>query len=671
MASPQRQEPSDAQLPYIPAYLTIAEVTVKGVILGLLLAVLLGAANTYLGLKAGLTVSASIPAAVISLGVLRLFRNSTVLENNMVQTIASAGEAVAGGILFTIPALLIVGYWTKVGYWETTVVGVVGGILGVLFTVPLRRALIVEENLAFPEGVATAEVLKSGDKGGSSVGVLVAGGLVGAVFKFVESGLKMFQENALFTQQLGGRVIYGLGSALSPALMGVGAIVGLRVASLVFAGGAFAWLVAMPLYTGTHPDLGTLRSALLDNTALGVWKFQVRYLGVGAMLVGGIWSLIKLRKPLGRAMGQGLRSRSAGKATEAPIRTEVELSARTTFIGVAVLLVPMFLFYAYISRDVRAPAGIWSPWVVALVMSLLMVVTGFLFSAVGAYMAGLVGSSNNPISGVTILTLIVSAFMLKALGLGADIGPAITIFIAAVIAVAGSIASDNLQDLKAGYILGSTPRKQQFMLMVGAVGSAFVLAPVVQVLVSAYPVGSAALPAPQASLMASVSQGIFGAGLPYGLIGIGAGLAVLLIAADLVLHRMGSTFRIPVMAVAVGIYLPITVSTPIFLGGVAGWLAQRYVIRRWRTDPDVDQGRLPEVLAKGAESGILFASGLIAGEALVGILVALLVGVGAGDAFAIGRESLQWPGLLLLLYVTFATGYAVARPAILSIRRQP
>ncbi|MCA1820015.1 MAG: oligopeptide transporter, OPT family, partial [Halobacteriales archaeon] len=373
MASPQRQEPSDAQLPYIPAYLTIAEVTVKGVILGLVLAVLLGAANTYLGLKAGLTVSASIPAAVISLGVLRLFRNSTVLENNMVQTIASAGEAVAGGILFTIPALLIVGYWTKVGYWETTVVGVVGGILGVLFTVPLRRALIVEENLAFPEGVATAEVLKSGDKGGGGVGTLVAGGLVGAVFKFVESGLKMFQENALFTQQLGGRVVYGLGSALSPALMGVGAIVGLRVASLVFAGGAFAWLVAMPLYTGTHPDLGTLRSALLDNTALGVWKFQVRYLGVGAMLVGGIWSLIKLRKPLGRAMGQGLRSRSAGKATEAPVRTEVELSARTTFIGVAVLLVPMFLFYAYISRDVRAPAGVWSPWVVALVMSLLMV----------------------------------------------------------------------------------------------------------------------------------------------------------------------------------------------------------------------------------------------------------------------------------------------------------
>jgi putative OPT family oligopeptide transporter len=668
VASPEPAKQAASQ-PYVPAYVTVAEITVKGVLLGLLLAVLLGAANTYLGLKAGLTVSASIPAAVISMGVLRLFRKSTVLENNMVQTIASAGEAVAGGILFTIPALLIVNYWHSVHYWETTVVGIVGGVLGVLFTVPLRRALIVEENLAFPEGVATAEVLKSGDKGGSGVGILLAGGITGAVYKLVESGLKMFQENALFTQQLGGRVIYGIGSALSPALMGVGTIVGLRVASLVFAGGAFAWLVAMPIYTGTHPDLGNLLSPSLDATALGVWKLRVRYLGVGAMLVGGIWSLIKLRKPLGRAMGQGLRSRKAPKDAAAPPRTEVELSARTTFLGVAALLVPMFLFYAFISRDVRAPASAASPWVVAAVMSLLMVVTGFLFSAVGAYMAGLVGSSNNPISGVTILTLIVSAFMLKALGLGADIGPAITIFIAAVIAVAGSIASDNLQDLKAGYMLGSTPRKQQFMLMVGAVGSAFVLAPVVQVLVKAYPVGSASLPAPQASLMASVAQGIFGAGLPYGLIGIGAGLAVLLVAADLLLQRAGSTFRIPVMAVAVGIYLPITVSTPIFLGGVAGWLAERYVARRWRSDPAVDQARLPEMLAKGAESGILFASGLIAGEALVGILVALLVGVGAGDALALGKASLQWPGLLLLLYVTFATAYTVARPAILA-RRQ-
>jgi len=680
VAKPQRTQPEQFQspghatlhvqnVPYIPASQVIAEVTIKGVILGIVLAIILGAANTYLGLKAGLTVSASIPAAVISMGVLRLFRKSTVLENNMVQTIASAGEAVAGGILFTIPALLIIGYWKTVGYWETTTVAVVGGILGVLFTVPLRRALIIEENLAFPEGVATAEVLKTGDRGGSGVGYLVAGGIMGAIYKFVESGLNMWSDTTLWVQNLGNKVLYGIGTSLSPALVGVGYIVGLRIATLVFGGGVIGWLIAMPLYSLLHNgDLGALQADNLADTAGGVWSHEIRYLGVGAMLVGGIWSLIKLRKPLTRAMKQGI---GASKNTEkvVPIRTEQELSARTTFLGVGILLVPMFLFYAYISRDVTTPAGAASPFIVAALMSLIMVVTGFFFSAVGAYMAGLVGSSNNPISGVTILTLIMSAFTLKLLGLGADIGPAVTIFIAAVIAVAGSIASDNLQDLKAGYMLGATPRKQQYMLMIGAVAAAFVLAPVLQILVNGAGgpsgLGSTSLPAPQSGLMASVSQGIFGAGLPYDMIGIGALLAVGMIIADIFLGRAGAKFRIPVMAVAVGIYLPITVTAPIFVGGLVAWAVGMRARRKYGV------AEMPE----GSNMGILMSSGLIAGEAIIGIVTSGLAGVGI---FLLGRnpaneplksQLLAWPGLLLLLYIAGVLYYGALRPYIIAKRK--
>ncbi|MEA3190729.1 MAG: hypothetical protein QOD77_1311 [Thermoplasmata archaeon] len=667
-----RNAPGDEDAPFVPANVSLAEVTVKAVLLGMVLSVVLGAANTYLGLKAGLTVAAAIPAAVVSLGVLKLFRKHNVLENNMVQTIASAGTAVASGILFTIPALLLLKtangqpVWDHVHYMETTIIGLVGGILGVLFTVPLRKALIVEERLAFPEGVATAEVLKAGTSGGGIAALLLGGGL-GAAYKFLQSGIKLFDDSILHVQQFGGRVVTGIGTVLSPALMGVGFIIGLRIATLVFAGGVLGWLVGLPLITGlltpeqiaadipaTSACKADILSGVAEKVAACAVGFEVRYLGVGAMLVGGVWSLVKLRGPLVRAVKQGVQSAkgSAGPKQEV-VRTEVELSPLTTYAGIALMLVPMFFFYAFVTE--------WN-WGVAAIMALIMAITGFLFSAVGAYMAGLVGSSNNPISGVTILTLLVSAFTLKALGLLPDIGAAATIFVAAIIAVAGSIASDNLQDLKAGYMLGATPRKQQAMIAIGAAVSAFFIAPVIQILVDGSTckvgdqmiAGIECLKAPQANLMASISGGIFNpdvAGLPYPIIGFGMLIAVALIVADMVQQRRGSSFRIPVMAVAVGIYLGIETTAPIFLGGLFAWFAGRAFLRRTGTE-------MPE----GNNPGVLFASGLIAGEALVGILVAALVGTDVVLRTP-GAPLLGLPGLVLLLYLGYVMYHVVMRTA--------
>lgn len=671
--------------PFIPASESPAEVTLKAVIVGMVLSVVLAAANLYLGLKAGLTVAAAIPAAVVSLAFLRLFKRHTILENNMVQTIASAGTAVASGMLFVIPALLIIGKWTEVHYWETTVVGVVGGLLGVFFTVPLRRALIIEENLAFPEGVATAEVLKSGESGSIGIGALLLGGALGLLYKLLQSGAHLWADEALNVQRIG-KAIAGVGTQMSAALLGVGYIIGLRVAAIIFAGGVFAWLIAMPLLsvivsphdlatnippaTGCHAAIIGIDDAPVIDVAKCLYKYQVRYLGVGAMLVGGLYSLFKLRGPLSRAVMKGISGSRGGKRSdEVVLRTEVELSARTTFSGIALLLIPMFFFYAYVTE--------WN-WLVAALMALIMLVTGFLFSAVGAYMAGIVGSSNNPISGVTILTLMVSAFTLKALGIGSDLGAAATIFVAAVIAIAGSIASDNLQDLKAGYMLGATPRRQQAMIGIGAVVSAFFLAPIMNILITG-PEGAKTLAAaPQANLMASISSGIFGIGadLPYGMIGLGALLAGLLILMDQTIGRKAAAFRIPIMAVAVGMYLPISTTAPIFLGGLVAFATAR--IYRRSTGHEIPEGN---------NKGVLFASGLIAGEALLGIVTSALAGITTGrpglpwvNYFNGNQEictpnvdcnagmftwladgNLQWPGLLVLAYLGFMMGYVALR----------
>jgi putative OPT family oligopeptide transporter len=614
--------------PYVSDQTNLAEITVKSVILGVLLAVILGAANAYLGLFAGMTVSASVPAAVISMAILRAFSKSNILENNAVQTAASAGESVAAGVIFTIPALVILGVWTRFDYWETTMIAGFGGILGVLFSIPLRRALIVERPLQFPEGIATAEVLKVGEAGGAGIGHIATAGAVGAIFKLGETGFRLWGGVVEQATYAGGTILY-FGSNLSPALIAVGYIVGLNIALLVFIGGALNWFIAIPIVVwlqGISPDVPAVEAAST------IWSTQTRYLGVGAMVIGGLWALVRLRTSLVEGILSGARAYRASRdgATARP-RTDRDIPMQWIGIGMLVSLVPLYFIFEHITGK---------PWVSAF-MAVVMLVAGFLFSAVAAYMAGLVGSSNNPISGVTIATILTSALLLLLL-LGADdpLGPASAILIGAVVCCAAAMSGDNMQDLKTGYLVGATPYKQQIMQVIGVVSAAAVAAPTLTLLLDAYGIGIPTeahpdpLAAPQATLMASVARGVFEGGLPIGMVAIGMAIAVVVIVLDLYLEKQGSNFRTPVLALAVGIYLPLELSVPIALGGLISYQVSKR-----------NKG--------GTDNGILFSAGLITGEALVGIGMAIpIVIYGRSDVMAFwGIHDGNIPGIVLLAVV--------------------
>ncbi|MCB0666656.1 MAG: oligopeptide transporter, OPT family, partial [Saprospiraceae bacterium] len=631
------------QPPHISPEIKLPETTLKAFVLGALLSVILAGANAYLGLFAGMTVSASIPAAVLSMAILKLFKNSNILENNIVQTAASAGESLAAGVIFTFPALVLMGYWTEFNYLETTLIALCGGVLGVLFTIPLRQALIVEQDLKFPEGVATSEVLKTGEKGGDSVKYLIWGGLVGAGIKFCEAGLKIWYGTAEAASIIGRRVYTYAGINLSPALIAVGYIVGFHIASLVFLGGVISWWVAIPIYVGLNgaPDG-------VDAAAVGgaIWSSQIRYLGVGAMVVGGIWALISLRSSIGFALKNGLEAlKNGSKKLTDQIRTEQDTPMSWVIIAVGVMVVPIFIIYL---REIGTVP-------ITAMMSILMVIAGFLFAAVAGYMAGLVGSSNNPISGVTIATILTSALILLALmGSGAEKGPAAAIMIGAVVCCAAAIAGDNMQDLKAGHILGATPFRQQMMQMVGVVSAAFALPLILQLLLTAYGFGPAtperpdSLTAPQATLMESVARGVFSGDLPWTMVFIGAAIGVVIILLDLRQERRGS-FRLPVLAIAVGLYLPFELDSAIWVGGVIALLVSRYQDRK----KSKLQDRFEEASQRSDQTGLLLASGLITGEALIGIILALPIAITEDtNFFAIMENPIgSLPGLLVIISV--------------------
>ncbi len=641
--------------PVIPATVALPEITVKAVVLSVFLTAVLAAANAYLGLFAGMTVSASIPAAVASMAILRLFRRSNILENNIVQTAASSGEALAAGVIFTIPALLLVGYWPAFDYWQTALIATVGGLLGVLFTIPLRRALIVHARLRFPEGVATAEVLKvaaarqdTGAAGGAGdVRALASAALLGGAVKFGESGLRLWAESLEGAAQVGRTVVYA-GINLSPALLAVGFIIGLQTALVVFLGGIVGWLILMPAYgllTGLPPD----RTGLAAATA--IWSGQIRYVGIGAMLTGGLWTLTKLREPVWRSL-QTLRDTyrapaSSGGGT-AIARTEQDAPLWWMVVPFALSLVPMAWIYT---------AVVGSP-LIGLLMTIVMALAAFLFSSVAAYMAGLVGSSSNPVSGVTIATIMVAALLLVlCLGTGHPAGPAAALVIGAVVCCAAAMGGDNLQDLKTGHLVGATPWKQQVMQVVGVLTGAVVLAPVLSLLQAKYGIGEPTsghphpLSAPQATLMASLTRSVFGAGLPWPLVGLGAAIGVVVILLDRRQEILGSRLRLPVLAVALGIYLPLKLSAAICAGGMIAALAAR---AGGSADP--------------SRRGLLFAAGLITGEALMGIvlaipmaLAALWPGLGADPLTVFDSPSVgAWPGLLIVAMA----GYALYRNAI-------
>jgi len=618
----------------------LAEITVRAVVLGVVLSVVLAGANAYLGLLAGMTVSASIPAAVISMAVLRWFRRSNILENNIVQTSASAGESLAAGVIFTLPALIILGTWTSFDYWQTTVIAGLGGLLGVLFTVPLRRALIVDAKLAFPEGVATARVLEVGNRGGAGVRPIAAGGVLAAAYKFGQTGLRLWSGSVEVAGRVGGTVAY-VGTSLAPALVAVGYIVGVNIAVLVFLGGALNWWVAIPIL-GSPGEAG--EAVEPGELVWQMWSTQTRYIGVGAMVVGGLWAVVRLWPSLVRGIRSGVaayRQLRRQGATSVP-RTERDAPMQWIGLVLAVSVVPLFLVFRHVTGDTG----------VAAFMALVMLVAGFLFSAVASYMAGLVGSSNNPVSGVTIATILTSALLLLGLGTGSATGPAAAILIGAVVCCAAAIGGDNLQDLKAGHLVGATPWKQQVMQAVGVLAAAFVVAPILSLLLHAYGIGEATearpepLRAPQATLMASVARGVFARDLPWDMIAVGMGVAVGVIVLDVVLETRRSRFRTPVLAVAVGMYLPLELGMAILAGGLIAWAAGR-----WR------RGGKPSTSGAPSGRGVLFAAGLITGEALLGILLAIpIVLFGGRNPLDVGLEGgpQAWPGAVLLLVVVSA-----------------
>jgi uncharacterized oligopeptide transporter (OPT) family protein len=664
---------------------SLPEITIKAVVLGVLLSMILAAANAYLGLFAGMTVSASIPAAVVSMGVLRLFRRSNILENNIVQTAASAGESLAAGVIFTLPALVIMGFWEDFNFFWVTIIAGFGGLLGVLFTIPLRRALIVEGKLKFPEGIATAEVLETGQQGGSGIMYIAAAAVASALFKVGARGIGLWPELVEAAGRVKGTIAY-FGSNLSPALLSVGYIVGLNISVLIFLGGALNWYVAIPVVAGQGewpryqlvsrnvPEEWNLSNAeygILDpndpndwdadadaprvwnafalecktadpnaspqeiddvrkynaeevEAKLGqpvpagdyagrTWSKRTRYLGVGGMLLGGLWTILAMRRSLVSGIASGLRAyrQVTGPGETTIQRTEKDMSMKWVLVLIVASIVPLFLVYQMFVKEVT----------VSLPMAAVMLVAGFIFSAVAGYMAGLVGSSNNPISGVTIATVTVSALLLVLL-MGRDSvnGPAAAIIIGSVVCCAAAIAGDNMQDLKAGYIVGATPWRQQVMQMVGTAAGALVIAPVLMLLYKAYgfrgqpDAGPDALSAVQANLMASVSRGVFQGDLPWMYVFIGMGIAAVVIILDQYLKSIGSSFRTPVLAVTIGIYLPLELAVPIFAGGLIHHACKLFHRR---------QGTSAEQIEASGRNGLLFASGLITGEALMGILLAI------------------------------------------------
>ena len=627
--------------------------TLKAILLSIILTVILASANAYVGLFAGITVATAIPAAVISMAVLPLFGRTNILENNIVATGASAGTSISAGAIFTLPALVLLHHWTSFDYWWTLAIVGLGGLLGVLFSVPLRRTLIIEQKLRFPEGIAAAEVLKVGANPGVGAKFLALAAVAGGIFKLITSGFRLLPESFVAKGFIGDRGIAFFGYGFSPALLGVGYIVGLNIAILIAAGGLFSWWLAIPLYNLYFIDhdpalLHKLIGLDAEDAAYAIWRAQVRYIGVGCMLTGALWALWTLRNSLWSAIRSGLKVGIRG-AADIP-HTERDLPMSAVLVCIALFVVPLFVLYYLVVGSIG----------VALAMAVIMIVAGFLFSSVSGYMAGLVGSSNNPVSGITICTILFASLVLMwMVGGKSAIGAVAVVFIGAVVCNAAAVAGDNLQDLKAGQLVGATPWRQQVMLCVGVVASAAVMAPVMNVLLFAYGIGEPAhagvkaLPAPQANLVRSVAEGMFGGTLPVAMIVLGVIVGALIIGLDLYLKHRGSRWSSPVLAVAVGIYLPLDVSTPILAGGLVAELVTRWHSKHSR--PDEDHEKLKQ-------NGMLFAAGLITGEALVGIFIAMCIWISKNpDVLAVTIElpgAKWWAAALLagICYWIFRAG---------------
>jgi len=598
--------------PYIPASKTLPELTLTAVGLGIVLSLIMCAANVYVGLYAGMTVSAAIPASVISMGVLRgLLRRGTILENNVVHTIASSGESLAAGIIFTVPALVLLGIWTTFNYWETTLIAMAGGVMGVVMMIPLRKPMIIEQKeLRFPEGVACAEVLKAGDRGGAQMlGIFAALG-IGALFKALITVGGLFKGSVEWAWRIGRSGFY-VGTDISPMLMAVGFIVGWEVSLLVFIGGAISFVGAIPVLA-MGVDFGNSPPA---EVLMGIWDAKIRFVGIGAMVVAGIYSIIKIAGSMGAALRTAIRGVRGLEDTKSLPRTEQGITGKALFGLMAMCVVLSGTVYFMMTRSGTTTA----------ITTVAMFILAFFFVAVASYIVGLVGSSNSPVSGMTICTVLITAGLLLMLGYTGTAGMLATLGVAGVVCCAACTAGDICQDLKIGQIVGATPRRLQIGEVIGTMLPAFIIAPVMQLLNSAYGIGTPAregvqaLKAPQGVMFEKLVGGIFGSGkdIPWDLVGWGAGIGVVAILIDrLFLEPRKAKFRLHAMPLAVGMYLPWTVTFPILIGGIV----YKVVEGRSKARGDSEDERQSTI-----HRGLLFSSGLVAGEAIMGILIALLV----------------------------------------------
>ncbi len=613
--------------PYIPPDMQMREFTLRAVLLGLIMTVVLGAANMYLGLRAGMTIAATYPAAVISMAVLRLLKGS-LLEENMARTIGSIGESVAAGAVFTIPAFIIAGVWPvfdmQNGYWKSVALMAVGGTLGILFVTLLRRVMVEDPDLPFPESVAASEIHKAGQQGARAAKILFANMGIGA-FIYAMGAMQFFAASKDFVLKVGtlglstvkltkaaGTPVIAAGGvttfsapAISPAYLGVGYIIGPRLGALNFAGGVFAWGLLVPLlvfFLGPQIAAGMPGGATelgWAGVAGAVWYSIVRPIAVGGMLVGASFTLFRMRKSLGLGMKRAVADLK--KSTEQHVavnRTEQDLSSKVVFAGLGVVFLCMIALYYYFTHVIGG----------ALLAAVVMIILGFFFAAVSGNLVGMIGSSNNPISGLTLCTLIIAALLMVAIGIKGTIGIAAVLGVAAVVCVSSAVAGEMLQDLKVGHILGGTPSKMQIGDLLGIVVSSMVLFFPLMVLNKAYGFGSPQLPAPQAGLMASLAQGIVGGGMPWPLVVVG-----ILMGFGLILIEVKSP-----MLFSVGMYLPLETTFAIFVGGLFRWVTDKLRDKRGLNDAQK---------ARVENAGVLTASGLIAGEALCGLVIASIIGV--------------------------------------------
>ncbi|WP_099189450.1 OPT family oligopeptide transporter [Tepidibacter mesophilus] len=618
--------------PFISADKILPEFTMTSILLGILLAVVFGAANAYLGLKVGMTISASIPAAVISMGLIRgVLKKESILENNMVQTIGSAGESLAAGAIFTLPALYI---WLEEWNMGTpslltiTTIALCGGILGVLFMVPLRKALIVKEHgvLPYPEGTACAEVLLAGEEGGDKAKACFTGLGIGALYKFIADGLKLFPSEV--ETSIKGYKGAAIGADVLPALLGVGFIIGPTIAGYMLAGAVIGWFALIPLIA----NIGSMGDIIMYPASVpiselgywGIWDNYIRYVGAGAVAFGGVFSLIKSLPLIVQTFKDAMKDYSAGGAGVSSLkRTEQDMSMKIVLIGILVIILSMMMLPII-------PVGFMG--------ALMIAVFGFFFATVSSRIVGLVGSSSNPVSGMTIATLIITAIVFKSTGNDGQSGMIATLTVGAIICIIAAMAGDTSQDLKTGFLVGATPKKQQYGEIIGSLAAALAIGFVLTLLNKAWGFGSADLPAPQATLMKLVIEGVMGGSLPWALVftGVGIGVAIELLG-------------LPVLPIAIGLYLPIHLSTPIMAGGLIRGILDKK-LNKVGGEEAVNESKEARGFKDKIESGILYASGLIAGEGLIGILLAVfaVAKVELELGFSLGQiGSLAFFGLLV------------------------